>query len=235
MSLAEMDAQQHLAVLGLSTCGENDTLDRLLAGAERGPSVDFNDWDDGCDLCVDAPSRPSPTARAAPVMEEKSEPKRLKRKRTSTVDVEENEFRSKGAAEPRAFRGQFPAFADAPLKKKNIPPFSSPSTVFEADKACMDAESLPPLNELVHSKLLRPLTESLHITSLTRIQKQSWTPMVTGRVMFFYGAKRGVGRRWRMLFLCSISCCVSVMRDQFSVRLELLLLCFAPLESWLCR
>ncbi|EAN86814.1 DEAD-box helicase-like protein [Trypanosoma cruzi] len=178
MSLAEMDAQQHLAVLGLSTCGENDTLDRLLAGAERGPSVDFNDWDDGCDLCVDAPSRPSPTARAAPVMEEKSEPKRLKRKRTSTVDVEENEFRSKGAAEPRAFRGQFPAFADAPLKKKNIPPFSSPSTVFEADKACMDAESLPPLNELVHSKLLRPLTESLHITSLTRIQKQSWTPMV---------------------------------------------------------
>ncbi|EAN88493.1 putative ATP-dependent DEAD/H RNA helicase [Trypanosoma cruzi] len=178
MSLAEMDAQQHLAVLGLSKCSENDTLDRLLAGAERGPSVDLNDWGDGCDLCVDAPSQPSPAARAAPVMEDKSEPKRLKRKRTSTLDAEEDEFRSKATAESRAFRGQFPAFADAPLKNKNIPPSSSLSTVFEADKACVDAESLPPLNELVHSKLLRPLTECLHITSLTCIQKQSWTPMV---------------------------------------------------------
>ncbi|EKF35339.1 ATP-dependent DEAD/H RNA helicase, putative [Trypanosoma cruzi marinkellei] len=179
MSLAEMDAQQHLAVLGLSTCNEHDALDRLLAGAKRGPSADFDDWDDGCDLSVDAPPRPPSVAHVTPVMkEDKREPKRLKRKRTSTADVDENKFRSKRTVESQAFRSQVSPFADTSLKNQTMPLSSSPSVEFQADKECMDAESLPPLNELVHGKLLRPLTECLHITSLTRIQKQSWRPMV---------------------------------------------------------
>ncbi|RNF06250.1 putative ATP-dependent DEAD/H RNA helicase, partial [Trypanosoma conorhini] len=180
MSLADPDTQ-HLAVLGLSTGSEKDALEGLIAGAARASSTGFaEDAGEGWGLHGGSAPRQLPTDHASPAVEGGSQPKRVRQTRALDTDVSKHEANSGGTAKPRTLRGRAPrsVVAAAASRHKNVSPAPPPSVAFQADKTCRDAEALPPLAELLHSKLLRPVNECLHITSLTRIQKLSWTPMV---------------------------------------------------------
>ncbi|CAD2215352.1 DEAD/DEAH box helicase/Type III restriction enzyme, res subunit/Helicase conserved C-terminal domain/Domain of unknown function (DUF4217), putative [Angomonas deanei] len=73
-----------------------------------------------------------------------------------------------------------PKVSTAAVVKKTLktkPSEKSNTSHFTAESSS-DLKELPPLNELVHPKLLRPLTDAMKIESLTRIQQLCWGSMV---------------------------------------------------------
>ncbi|EPY24176.1 ATP-dependent RNA helicase DDX31/DBP7 [Strigomonas culicis] len=83
------------------------------------------------------------------------------------------------AGQPKAAPAAAPAPQRAPatsVPKTMAPRGEKPSGGFKADNPT-DADDLPCLEKLVHSKLLRPLCETMKIEQLTRIQKLCWVAM----------------------------------------------------------
>ncbi|KEG10807.1 ATP-dependent DEAD/H RNA helicase, partial [Trypanosoma grayi] len=177
MSLDDSDAQ-HLVVLGLSASGEKDALQGLLAAAKGSAPSTFggeNDWDE---VDGDAARLPPPETTANKPEQSRRNRKAIEHKKEDGGDLNGRGRRPTAPQMTQASRGRATISSSAVSVEKEVPANMPVSVAFHADDMCDCAESLPPLKDLVHTKVIRPLTEALNVTSLTRIQKLCWMPMI---------------------------------------------------------
>ncbi|ORC85653.1 ATP-dependent DEAD/H RNA helicase [Trypanosoma theileri] len=174
MSFADLGTE-HLSVLGLSSGGESDALAGLLAATRQTPLAD--------DPPVDRQVRPRETPEPAKLSRSVGSRSRTPQQ-TPPVDDPPADRQSRNGPTRKTHKTQESSHrrvdghaSSRPLQTSE--PLQTPESVsFRADETTDVGESFPELKDLVHGKLIRPLTDVLHVTDLTRIQKLSWKPMV---------------------------------------------------------
>ncbi|KAH9599440.1 Helicase [Trypanosoma melophagium] len=170
MSLAGLGTE-HLSVLGLQTWGEKDARAGLLAATRHTPPAD------------------SPAERKPKPLNKTPEPAKPTRTRSRTqqqnpppelpADRHGRDGPIKGLPKRQesSHKRVDSNISSQPLQT-SAPLPSVESVAFRADKTADVGESFPALKDLVHNKLIRPLTDVLKVTALTRIQKSSWKAMI---------------------------------------------------------
>ncbi|SCU68430.1 ATP-dependent DEAD/H RNA helicase, putative [Trypanosoma equiperdum] len=168
MSLAGSE-RAHLCVHGLTENDEQDALRHLLSATGSSQLTDISD-----EVVVKGAAKRKNQAATQCANSSES----IKDKKTQRSSEVQQQKPDGGTV------GRVKKSSDVPVKRtasKVVPvpkEVEAESVAFQADSVSHEAESLPPIAELVHKKLIRPLTEVLCINSLTRIQKLSWMPMV---------------------------------------------------------
>ncbi|KAG5501359.1 hypothetical protein JKF63_03171 [Porcisia hertigi] len=163
----------YLSVSGLSTGGEDDALQRLLSSPARTGK--------GSSALVDAirkiqaenvfdPDEENGPSTAQSVLLTKTPTK--KGDLASRVLVEPPKSSSVSLREPKKILG-----GTATSSSVHLATAPEQTSSFRANNPT-DVESLPSLVHLVHPKLRRPLTDSMKIENLTRIQKLCWAAML---------------------------------------------------------
>ncbi|KAH8605381.1 DEAD DEAH box helicase Type III restriction enzyme res subunit Helicase conserved C terminal domain [Trypanosoma vivax] len=177
--------QPHLCVHGLTTTTEESALNGLLAVLQP-TAAPASAEPVHSEFVTESPSRRSQGTRGAATA---PAPGSRKKQRNSA--------RGSAATEGKSVASKPQGVQRPVVPKSTCSPTYSPQpqdATFQADGASQDADDLPPLAELVHGKLLRPLTEVLHIESLTRIQKLSWTPMCDRKRDVLIRSETGSGK-----------------------------------------
>lgn len=167
----------YLSVSGLSSGSGDDAMQRLL-GSKRSSSRNAfveamkktqaeNVYEEP-ELTPTIPPREAETS-AAPRVSEKPLPSKISlREETSTS-------------------------AARALAAVNLPAAPLQTSRFKANNPT-DVDSLPPLADLLHVKLQRPLTDTMKITTLTRIQKLCWTAMLDRQRDVLVRSETGSGK-----------------------------------------
>ncbi|KAG5500891.1 hypothetical protein GH5_04477 [Leishmania sp. Ghana 2012 LV757] len=184
-----MIMSSYVNVSGLSTAGEDDALQRLLASSGacgNGPKAISDAMrkiqaENAFDLEEDAtfPAIESaPLTKAANLEKSSASHASAERSKASAVSLREPKTTSASTAPS-------PSVPSAALPEQ--------ASSFHASNPT-DVDSLPSLVELVHPKLRRPLMDSMKIESLTRIQKLCWAAMLDGASDVLVRSETGSGK-----------------------------------------
>ncbi|KAL7697152.1 DEAD-box helicase-like protein [Lotmaria passim] len=173
----------YVNVSGLSSSSENDALQRLLSSGGSAASESSNalldamrkiqadtvfDSEDGDGLAMAAVVERAVSRVAAPAEKPKA----------NAISLREPKKISSATTAPPALQSAAATGHVAGFKANNP----------------TNTDTLPPLAELIHPKLRRPLMEIMKIESLTRIQKLCWTAMLDSNCDALVRSETGSGK-----------------------------------------
>lgn len=188
----------YVNVSGLSTSNEDDALQRLLSSSGSSGGGASN-------ALLDAMRK----IQAENVYDDNDDNKNTKGDGTATTGSSRAQGAAqKDAATPRAASATEKSKAvSVSLREPNkISAATAPSPSVQLAAAAgghtssfkannpTDADDLPPLAELIHSKLRRPLMGIMKIESLTRIQKLCWAAMLDSSSDVLVRSETGSGK-----------------------------------------
>ncbi|AYU79884.1 DEAD-box helicase-like protein [Leishmania donovani] len=179
----------YVSVSGLSEVGEDDALQRLLSS--RGVSgncpnalldamrkMQAENVFDVESVTVAPAAQPPPLAKAASKKEGSASHASAEKPKANAVSLREPKKISSGKS---------------PSPTVQLAASAVQASSFRATNPT-DIDSLPALVELVHPKLFRPLTESMKIEHLTRIQKLCWAAMLDSDSDVLVRSETGSGK-----------------------------------------
>ncbi|CAJ1009597.1 DEAD/DEAH box helicase/Type III restriction enzyme, res subunit [Leishmania naiffi] len=179
----------HVSVSGLSAVGEDDAIQRLLlssgsSGSRSNALLDAMRKIQAENVFDPPETTRSPAAQSAPSMRAPSN----KESTTYYAPVESSKVNAVSLREPKRVLSGTGSSLSAQLTAS-----STQTSSFRASNPT-DVDSLPPLVELVHPKLRRPLTDSMKIKNLTLIQKLCWAAVLDSDSDVLVRSETGSGK-----------------------------------------
>jgi ATP-dependent RNA helicase DDX31/DBP7 len=169
----EDDALQRL----LSSCGSTSSSSNALLDAMRKIQAEsVFDAEDDAQLAVTALSRPQAAGKG-----DRAAPRAATPANTSKTPAI-------SLREPKTISS-----ASTPLPSAQLASTGAATSSFKANNPT-DTDALPPLAELIHPKLRRPLMGIMKIESLTRIQKLCWAAMLDNSCDVLVRSETGSGK-----------------------------------------
>ncbi|CAG9576606.1 DEAD-box helicase-like protein [Leishmania major strain Friedlin] len=179
----------YVSVSGLSKVGEDDALQRLLSSREGSGNgsnalleamrkIQAENVFDAENVTFTPAAPPAPVAKAASKKESAASHASVEKPKANAVSLREPKKTSSGMS---------------PSPTVQLAASAVQASSFRATNPT-DIDSLPALVELVHPKLLRPLTDSMKIEHLTRIQKLCWAAMLDSDSDVLVRSETGSGK-----------------------------------------